>query len=375
MSTPPVSDTLPVVKAKTARLKYVDAVRGLCIVSMLTLHVSETSPITSATHPFVVVDGAHGFVILAGYVLGLVERRRVARGDPLPVTRRAAGRRLVLLAVGHWVVALLVVFGNAVLHKHSLVTPGFARSSLGNQLWRTLTFRTMPDNIDILPMYLIFIFLGGFLWAPLLRRQRTSWVLAISLTMYVISLAGNGLPWLLTPFAALAWQALFTVGMVTGWHADATQQLRRRTHPASFIVCVSLPILCGLLARDAVRSRLHGDLARFVDWNINKFHLGPLNLLAGLGLVVAAAVIVGGIEKRGHLRLPMDWLALLGRRSLASYLAISVLAWLSHAIPVRFQEGLNREALIAGALVVTTLVAVARDRYSPRGRRAVPIAT
>ena len=342
---------------------------------MLTLHLAESARLTSWTHPFVVVDGAHGFVILAGFVLGMVEARRVNRGDSLAVTRRAATRRLGLLAVGHWAVALLIVFGNAVFHRASMVSEEFASTSIANQIWETVTFRTMPDNVNILPMYLIFIFLGGFVWAPLLRRGRTDLVIAISASLYVLSHLGGGLPWLLEPFAALAWQALFTAGMVTGWHSQRAQSFRRRTHPWSFLVVASLPILCALLARELIHSRLPQRIVDNVDEMIDKLQLGPLNLLGGLGLVVAAAVIIGGIERRGNLQRPIGWLALLGRRSLACYLAISVLAWISHLLPGSMREGWRAEAVILVGLAATTVVAVVRDRIgAPRTRqRVVPL--
>jgi hypothetical protein len=364
----------PPAAARGTRLAYIDAVRGACIVSMLTLHLAETARLTTLTHPFVVVDGAHGFVILAGFVLGMVEGRRVNRGDSLAVTRRAAGRRLGLLATGHWAVVLLIVFGNAVFRAHSLVSEEFASTSIGNQLWRTLTFRTMPDNVNILPMYLFFIFLGGFVYAPLLRKGRADVVVALSASMYLASHAGNGTTWLLTPFAVLAWQALFTAGMVTGWYSTQARELRRRTHPASFLVAAALPILCAVLARERFRAHIPGADSDLVDNLISKLHLGFLNLLGGLGLVVALGVIAGGLERRGHFRRSIDWLALLGRRSLACYLAISVLAWVTHVLPPTVQQGWHAEITILAGIAITTVVALVRDRVGARGKRPVPAA-
>mgnify|MGYP001186070379 CR=1 FL=1 len=348
-------------RASPRRLTYIDAVRGMAILSMLTLHLAEPALLTRATHQLLVIDGAHGFVVLAGFVLGLVESRRTQRGEPLSVTRRAARKRILLLVVGHWCVVTLIVLGNAVAGRHSLLTPEFADQSVIRQLADMLTFREMPDNVNILPMYVVFLALAALVYAPLLRAGRVVPVIVISAALYTVSHLGHGLTWFLAPFAPLAWQALFTAGMVTGWLSTEARQLRRRTHPWSLIAAITFMLIPAVLARRHVRSYFSGQLGSTIDSLIDKFQLGFLNLLGGLGLVLTLGVLVGGIEQRGMFPRAMRWLSLLGRRSLACYLTISVLAWLTHLLPSSVLRQGPGDVVILVGVGVTTLVALIRD--------------
>ncbi len=354
-------DALPA-PVRTGRLAYVDAARGLCILSMLTLHLAEPSLLSEGTHQLLVLDGAHGFVTLAGFVLGIVERRRVAKGLPLSETRRAALRRIGLLLVGHWAVVIGIVLINAATRRSSLLSEAFVRQSVARQLWDVVTFRLMPDNVNILPMYVIFLALTGFVYAPLLRSGRTWAVAAISAGLYVLSHLVHDWRWMLSPFAALAWQALFTAGLIVGWHVNQATALRRAWRPWPVVTATAAVVLCAGLARHFVQDRLSESVRQQVYGLVGKFHLGLFNLLGGLGLVLLLCLFVAKVEVSGWLSGVVRWLALLGRRSLACYLAISVLAFFSHLLPSSWREHGRGDLVVIAAVVLTWLVAVWRDR-------------
>src|SRR4051812_42249003 len=59
------------------RNRAIDMLRGLCIVSMTTAHLAAGSWPWQVFHVAVLVDGAVGFVLLSGIVLGITQHRNV----------------------------------------------------------------------------------------------------------------------------------------------------------------------------------------------------------------------------------------------------------------------------------------------------------
>ena len=58
----------------TSRISGLDRVRGLCVVSMVIGHFTGGSVLSKAIHVPLWVDGAMGFVLVSGIVLGIVRR-------------------------------------------------------------------------------------------------------------------------------------------------------------------------------------------------------------------------------------------------------------------------------------------------------------
>lgn len=89
-----------------SRDQTIDLIRGYCIVSMVTGHLAGFLLLAGIFHVFPKFDGASGFVLLGGLVLGMVERRRVLREGLAAVPTKSV-RRLGLIYGAQ--VALVVV--------------------------------------------------------------------------------------------------------------------------------------------------------------------------------------------------------------------------------------------------------------------------
>ena len=78
----------PATRVHSGRDRRLDVIRGFCIVSMTIGHLVPSSGLDIWTHPFVWVDGATGFVVCSGIVLGVTQSGG-GRGTR-PLLRRAA---------------------------------------------------------------------------------------------------------------------------------------------------------------------------------------------------------------------------------------------------------------------------------------------
>ena len=66
-----------------------DVIRGLCLIGMTFGHLAHTSLFTRIIHfhPGLWFDGASGFVLMSGLVLGMVQKSRVTRASLATVQR------------------------------------------------------------------------------------------------------------------------------------------------------------------------------------------------------------------------------------------------------------------------------------------------
>src|SRR3954454_9734595 len=90
----------------SSRDTAIDALRGACIVSMTTAHLAAGSWPYLFTHSAVFIDGAVGFVLLSGVMVGRTQRR-IADRDGLLAGQRKLLRRIGVIYAAH--LALCVV--------------------------------------------------------------------------------------------------------------------------------------------------------------------------------------------------------------------------------------------------------------------------
>jgi peptidoglycan/LPS O-acetylase OafA/YrhL len=193
-----------------------DALRGACLVSMVVGHLAQGRWPDRLVHPLLVVDGAAGFVLLSGVVLGRVRRRRP---DHAALVRRAG--RLWALHVG-------LLLGGLLL-KVLTGRPDFLPepSALGGG-WATLRdvalLRVQPDWFDVLPFYVVALAASPLVLMAL-RRGWWQPVLAASTALFAASQAGVTITLADRLRGAGAWdwggwQLVFVGGLVAGWHWD-----------------------------------------------------------------------------------------------------------------------------------------------------------
>ena len=240
-------------KTKADRNKVIDVLRGLCIVSMLTGHFGTETYLRYWTHLPRFFDGAAGFVFLSGLVLGLVHARRIQKHGEWN-TAKLIVKRAGLLFIAH-IFITLVAFG---IHERTgriaSVPSVSAFGGLKETLLLVSTLRLQPFGLglDILPLYVVFL-LSTPVALGMMRRKMTGPVLLISFALYASVQIRPDLLNLVEPrsgsvaFYWAAWQLLFVLGLVIGWHRDKFRVLLRGRGRLLSLV-VSLPILtCGLI--------------------------------------------------------------------------------------------------------------------------------
>lgn len=309
----------------------IDVLRGVFIVLMVSTHVSDGSVIQGGLHLQRWFTGAEGFVMLSGLVLGMVHRRRVARlGDraaSILILRRAGTLYAIQIALCVAVVVIALATG-----RPSSVPPLDALGGVPGTAISIALLRFQPNFLDILPMYVVFLLAAPpVLWAI---RWNAAAVLAVSVGLWATAQVWPSIGQLADPifgdaaFQLLAWQLLFVLGLVAGSRGEDLAGRLRRDHSA--LVVVSAVALVALVA-----------LAQLDRSSVGAIHvppaltsrpvLGPARLAEFLAFVVVALAALGwlrdrGAYDRGPAAVPADWLAALGRRSLASFQLLTVVA-------------------------------------------------
>lgn len=320
MTGKPVSNT---------RLIYLDVLRGLMLVIITFDHLA--GPIKSITfEPLGFVSAAEGFIFLSGFVYGLVYTRFYKNGG-LSAILVKSGKRAGVIYFYHWLV-LIIVFGCSLLNLCE-----FRELTLFKyQPLKSVTFFSLfllqPHNMDILPMYVIFVLSGPFLLRAV-DSGRTKTVLAISITLWLISqstvlqynkydLQSSGFHF--GYFNILSWQLLFITGLFFGHNRSSS----RYSIPTS--ISLTVVAITGLLIFAIARYSPHDSLLfRLISHFSQRETLGASKVI-NFGLM---AYLVFFITKGKGNNIRLRWLAFLGRHSLQVF-AYSV-CLVSFVLPVK----------------------------------------
>lgn len=329
----------------------IDVVRGCAIVSMVVSHLHGDGAFYRFTHLQAGFDGASGFVLLSGLVLGMVQHRRLGR-EGLPAVQLRTARRLGLLYASQVGLGLLAL----------LVIPAFrepAEADPRGAVLGVLALRVAPSAGNILRMYVVFFLLAIPVYV-LLAAGRTAVALLSSLAVYLAgayagpayttfsgAAGGQGFSW-------AGWQLLFFSALALGWHW-------RRLDARAFLSRRRWQVLAGT-ALGLVATRLAYP---YVPALFAKSVFAPGRILvAYLGLAFLVVLVDLLLERLPGW--PLRPLAALGRRSLDCYLwqALAGMLLLSTAL-------VPRSALLAwGTLGWCWGWAEARAAWTRR--RAVP---
>jgi len=303
--------------AATRDMRF-DAIRGLLLISMATMHVP-----TLVSHflnePLGFMSDAEGFIFLSACMAGLAYGKTYKQTDWSAMSRRVWHRVRQIYFI-HLAVLLPVVS----------TAWGFAgrMAPLANHFhdflvhpWGSLALIPLllhqPPLFDILPLYIVLLSVTPLLLA-LARRRGWGIVLAVSVCGWIaaqlkldtcfISNPSGLLPLRWGSFHLLAWQLVWVSGLALG---EST--LRRPIFSGKWrfgLAAISVPIvLAGFLARHGFLS-LNPDCFLWID----KWSLGPLRLLNFAGWV--AFLLAWNPHVPARLLAPA---ALLGRHSLAVF--------------------------------------------------------
>jgi hypothetical protein len=318
--------------AKRPRDERLDLFRGLTMLIIFVAHLPANSWNAWIPARFGFSSGAELFVFCSGIASalafgGVFVRRGLGLG-----TARIAYRiwqvywaqiglvlTLIVLAAG-----LDQVFGLAELAQQFpplLADPATALLGIATLTWQ-------PDYLDILPMYLVILALVPVMM--LAQRLHVALPFLITAALYAavwtfgINLSGNpwsGAGWFLNPFA---WQLVFFIGFFVGMKWLPVPRLgdRRLLLAAALFLLLSVPLsFWGILD--------HWPLAQATrDLLIPANEKTDLHILRVLHFLALAYLVLSLIEPwrdrldrgAGHL------LILIGRQSLAVFLASAVLA-------------------------------------------------
>ncbi|MEJ7929257.1 OpgC domain-containing protein [Ramlibacter sp. AN1015] len=285
----------------SARRWEVDALRGLMLVLMTLTHLPTrlTSPLGQ---PFGFVSAAEGFVLLSGFMAGLVYGR-TARAKGLEAMRRAFARR-ALLVYGCHAATLLFLFTVIALIGIRVDQPAvknlmsFYLQHPVDGLLGGLALIYQPPLLDILPMYVLFMLASPwafylalrFGWVPVMAGSIALWLLAqFGLAEWLYHLAQSRVP-LPVPYAetgafnAFAWQLLWVLGLWMGASRN-DPAAPPFVFPTGAVAVALLVGLVGLLWRHWVGQAPFGaDVGR--NLLFDKWQLAPLRLLNLLALML-----------------------------------------------------------------------------------------
>lgn len=302
----------------------IDIIRGYCIVSMVFGHMAGSTMLSSILHVFPKFDGASGFVLLSGLVLGRVQARRI-NGAGLSVVQKKTVKRMVFI---YGIQVFLVLLGCI-----AVISGGWRNSNyppldgmpfvelLGNSLMMTLA----PPGGDVLRLY---VFLLGIAMVGYFLLLREMWVVFLGLSLGLHAVA----QWYpsfssFSPFAEQApsagwagWQLLFATALVLGWYWQ-------RLNIAVWIDSNALRVLCVCVCVSVlvlVVSRVVSPEIDSLMFNKYTFPLG--RVVAAYSVVTALYVLVRWVLRT----FPRVWLRpilMIGKKSLDSYViqAIAVI--------------------------------------------------
>jgi hypothetical protein len=323
------------------RLWEIDALRGLMLVLMTVTHIPTrfTDPLGQ---PFGYVSAAEGFVLLSGFMAGLIYTQRQRREGDEAMQEAFYKRALKLYAVQ----ASLLLFLLSVVALLGLARQEEAVTNLLSwflerpiaALVSGLLLIYNPPLLDILPMYVLFMLASPVLllhgarhgWALILGASLALWLgvqfgLSHWLHAQLVALVGMPVPFRETgAFEMLAWQLLWVLGLWMGAGQGAQRPVQPEPFGRSVVALALLFAAVHLVWRHALGQAPFG-----ADTGLNllydKWRLGPLRLLDLMALIVLAM----HFGPRLAARLPrLSVLELLGRQSLPVFVAHVVLAML-----------------------------------------------
>lgn len=297
----------------------IDVLRGYCIASMVTGHIAAFSVIANALHVFPKFDGASGFVLLSGLVLGVVQSKRIESHGIARVTittyRRAALIYLAQIALGVFGTCAALLIG----WKHDIFPSDLESMPLVDLITGILTMNIVPPGGDVLRLYVMFLIIAPGIYLLMSKGQ---WVLCLLLSLALASI-GYIFP-VETSFSLFggapsaswaSWQLLFVSAIVLGWYW-------RSSNIKSWIMSRSLMIFLTGAGITVVAAAI-STFFPASDWIFNKYTFPPGRILVAYAVMASLYVVVTWSTEK----LPRNFyrpLAVVGQRSLDSYIIQSL---------------------------------------------------
>jgi hypothetical protein len=395
---PARSRPLPELLSPSRRDLRIDVLRGLAIVFVVVNHIDVPSLFHLVSQEAIgPITGAEMFVALSGVVVGMAYRSRALRGvraEALePLWRRAWKLYLVTLAVVvlAWLVQFLPGIDGSVLTTwtetdgsgavtswdlYGGIANGLTWPVPGRVLGELLTLQLGPPQFNVMGLYVVLLLAAPLVLAAL-KRGHTAAVLGVSLGLYVaFQISGTTVLTAVfeSPFPLLAWQALFVLGLVAGFHREALVSRARTTAGSAVLGSAAVLFAIGLffIWNSPWRSWSEGELGfslgvipedTFASMYTTLFERTPL---APGRLVFVAAALITLYAALTVLRRPVERfvvpvLAPLGQATLYVFVLQVFFVALVASLPLPTTGTLLWGTLIH-AMVLTTLWLMVRHR-------------
>ena len=377
MSTP-----LPAARP-SSRLWQLDALRGLMLVLMTLTHVPTrlTQPMGQ---PFGFVSAAFGFVFISGMLVGRVHGRRLL-SQGVDVVRSALVRRAGLVYLCHIGLLGLLFFilplTGVVPEKGPL--PGmmwFFQMEPWAAVLGGMALIHQPGLLDILPMYVVFLLVSPLILAALAKGYWRSvagvtvglWLFAqtgLAGQWYDAFVASTGFPIIrgaTGAFDLLAWQLVWTTGLLGGWAMATGWTPNVGRWPAGWVIGALTVAAIGFAWRHVIGQIPFPEHEALNAW-FDKWHMGPLRLLNATALLLLVLRFGPRGETAARLTRPLQFL---GKASLPVFCTHAVVAML--VLGIAGDEIRDRAYLIDVAILVVTFSALFAAAWVA-GRRRKPV--
>jgi hypothetical protein len=282
----------------------IDWLRGFMLVMMFSTHLPSwfSNPFGQ---PFGYVSAAEGFVMLSGFMTGLVYSGR-AEKDGIPAMRRAFFNRALTVYICH--AALLVFLFSLIaalgLSRDQPALTGLLEYYLRDP-WAALPGALMlvydPPLLDILPLYILLLFASPFIVAWSMNRGWTG-IFAVSGMLWACAQFGFSemlyaklvrLTDLRVPFSetgafeSYAWQFLWVLGLWMGASTANGTLKNRKPFPIQLVIAALLiAAICLVWRHVAGQIPVPGRNDHLINLLFDKWHLGPLRLINFFALLI-----------------------------------------------------------------------------------------
>ncbi|EPC4329986.1 OpgC domain-containing protein [Enterobacter asburiae] len=297
----------------------IDFMRGIALVMMVVAHTEVMSVFNIFSwERFGLTTGAEGFVILSGFMLGMLNRARLQKVVLLTVSWGLYLRAWKIYRVNIIIIVsfiLLAYIPHINIFEVTHFTDRFSGESWSlypvtpqiKETWFNiiLYLQIGPHQTQILGLY-IFLLLFSPLFLGMLQKGNVWWLLGASLLVYGL---WQRWPLRLTPsefefaFPLLAWQFIFVLGMASGWYKAELISFART--PAGKVVVVALVIVAlilGFIAQNHTNPFMPPALLMHVipPDSFNTFYhtwaakngLGPVRVLNDIALMVTVYLML-----------------------------------------------------------------------------------
>lgn len=354
-------DLPPVIPVR--RDLVIDVIRALCIIEMSLNHVSRGSLVDRLTHRLPWFDGASGFVLMSGLVLGMVQANRIARAGMASATLTVL-KRAGLLYVAHVALVMLALSVGS-LFPSSL--PRFAElGGVGMGTLQVMLLQVNPRFLDILSMYVVLL-LAAVAASWLLKHNQLVLLLAAMTAAYGI---GERFPQAMTLprsggitafFNLGAWQLLFLSAFIVGWYWQQRELSRLLSSRMSALLATTA--LLALWAFGHIGPSVLTGAAEAAAFQ-TLFAKDTI----GIGRILMAWIVFGllyySLSKLAQ-RVAAKWLApmaALGRRSLDCFVILSLVTITMFALSENGWDWKWISDWVAAALALLLMLLWARLR-------------